>query len=619
MTSTAEVLQQALQLLQAGRTAGAERLLTQTLQQSPDNSDALALLGIAFAQRNENDRAATVLAKALTVNPKNLAALVNYAKVLTKLERWPEVATAATSLLTHRPDHTEARRLRGQAFAALKRGAEALSDLDAVTTDNVATLLIRAKLRYAANRAAEAVADYDRILAVAPAQWEALNNRGIALEALQRYEEALASYERASALNPADTNVMHNRAAALLTLRRHVQALPLFQQLIAVEPTNADNWTGHGAALSSLLRLEDAITSFDKALALDPNAVRALIARGTVRAALGQTAEALDDYRRALAREPDNAQAHANLAFALLADGNLAEGFAEYEWRRKDGPIHLASRQFDKPEWQDENLAGKTLLLHAEQGLGDVLQFARFVPLLAARGAHVVLEVPAALEALMHTLPGGGTIVRAGTPLPPHDLHAPLMSLGHKLNLTLETIPADVPYLQAPPDRRTKWQSHIAAQHTPRVGLCWSGNAEHRNDRARSVPFVEFAKITDTPGITFVSLQRDLRDSDKAAFEACPDVVNLMPDVADMADTAALIDALDLVITVDTSVAHLAGARGKPVWILTATSADWRWLRDRDDSPWYPSARLFRQSAHGEWAQVIDRVRAELAARYTRS
>ncbi len=618
MTSTAEALQQAVRLLQAGRAGDAERILAPVLQQSPDNSDALALLGLAFAQRNENERAATVLAKALTLNPDNLAAQVNHAKVLTKLERWPEVAAAATLILASRPDHTEARRLRGQAFAALKRDTEALADLDAVATDNVATLLMRAKLRYAANRAAEAVADYDSIIALAPAHWEALNNRGIALEALQRYEDALASYERAFALNPTNTSVLHNRAAALLTLRRHPEALPLFQHLVTVEPANADNWTGHGAALASLLHLDEAVASFDNALALDPNAVRAFVGRATVRAAVGRTTEALADYRRALTLDPGNATAHANLAFALLADGNLTDGFAEYEWRRKDGPIHFTSRRFDKPEWQGESIAGKTLLLHPEQGLGDILQFARFVPQLAAQGAQIVLEVPAALEVLMCTLAGGAKVVRAGSTLPPYDLHAPLMSLGHKLNLTLETIPAHVPYLHPPLERQTKWRSRVVALAQPRVGLCWSGNAAHNNDRARSIPFSRLAEIAKTPGIAFVNLQRDLRESDKADFQAST-LVNFMQEVGDLADTAALIEALDLVICVDTSVAHLAGALGKPVWILTATSADWRWLRNREDSPWYPTVRLFRQTVHGDWDPVIDRVRAELAARYTRS
>jgi tetratricopeptide (TPR) repeat protein len=614
MTSTAEALQQAMRLLQAGQPGEAERVLAPLLRQSPANADALALLALSFAQRDENTRADELLAQALKLSPDNLTAQVNHAKVLTKLDRWPEVVAAATAVLEKRPGHMEARRLRGQAFAALKHDDQALADLDAVTTDNVATLLMRAKLRYTAGRAADAVADYDRIIALAPAHWEALNNRGIALEVLQRYDDAFASYERAVALNPTNTSALHNRAACLLTLRRHPEALPLFRHLIEIEPASADNWTGHGAALASLLHFDEAIASFDKALALDPQSVRALVSRGTVLAAMDRTPEALTDYRHALRLDPGNATAHANLAFALLADGNLADGFVEYEWRRKDGPIQLSSRRFDKPEWQGEQIAGKTLLLHPEQGLGDILQFARFVPELCAQGANVIVEVPGALEALMQTLPGNATIVRTGTPLPPYDLHAPLMSLGQKLNLTLETIPAHVPYLHVPADRQTKWRSRMPPLAKPRVGLCWSGNPAHSNDRARSIPFDRFASIAAMPDVAYVNLQRDLRDGDKAAFAASNRIANLMPDVADLADTAALIAELDLVICVDTSIAHLAGALAKPVWILIATSADWRWLKRREDSPWYPTARLFRQTEHGDWDTVIDRVRAELAA-----
>ncbi len=617
MTSRAEALQQAMRLLQGGRSDDAERVLASMLQQSPNDADALALMGLAFAQRNENQRADELLVRALALNPGNLTAQLNHAKVLTRLERWPDVAAAATAVLSQRPDHAEARRLRGQAFAELKRSGDALADLDTVATDNIATLMMRAKLRFAAERAGDAVADYDRIIAAVPAHWEALNNRGIALEALQRYDDALNSYERALALNPTNTSVLHNRAASLLTLQRPNEALPLFEHLVTAEPTNADNWTGHGAALASLLNLDEAIASFDKALSLDPSSVRALTSRGTVLDAQGRTADALADYRRALDLDPNNATAHANLAFALLADGNLSEGFAEYEWRRKDGPIHLTSRRFDKPEWQGEDIAGKTLLLHPEQGLGDILQFARFVPTLTAGGARVILELPRALDALMRTLPGSATIVQTGSPPPQYDLHAPLMSVAHKLKLTLDGIPATAPYLHAPDDRRAQWRTRLASLPHPRIGLCWSGNPEHRNDRARSIPFGEFTRIADVKGATLVSLQRDVRETDKAAFAAFKTLTNFMPEVADFADTAALIAELDLVICVDTSVAHLAGAMGKPVWILIATSADWRWLKGRDDSPWYPTARLFRQTTHGDWNEVIDRVSADLTARYT--
>ena len=230
----------------------------------------------------------------------------------------------------------------------------------------------------------------------------------------------------------------------------------------------------------------------------------------------------------------------------------------------------------------------------------------------------MILEVPPVLETLMPTLGRTATVVRTGSPIPPYDLHSPLMSLGQKLRLTLDTIPAQVPYLQAPADRRATWQARVAPLHCPRVGLCWSGNPAHSNDRARSIPLVKFAAIARTPGIAFVNLQRDVREDDKSAFTALGNMANFMPDVADFAGTAALIAELDLVICVDTSVAHLAGALGKPVWILVATSADWRWLKRREDSPWYPSARLFRQKDHGDWDDVINRVCAELTAHTAR-
>jgi tetratricopeptide (TPR) repeat protein len=612
VSATLAALQTAIRHMQTGEADEALRLLSAIIEADPGNADAVALTGLAHAHRGDDDEAARFMARAIALNPRHAATLFNYGNVLRKLERWADAEHAFARVLDLKPDHAQARTARAYVLSELKRDADALAELDRLAPADVKTLTLRAKLRFRATRRADALADYDRIVAADPANWEAWNNRGIVLDQLERYDDALKSYDRALALKPNDDNVLHNRGATLICLQRYDEALPLFEHLIASDPAYADNWSCHGVALASLMRLDAALASFENGLALDPDSPRALNGKGMALTALGRVGEAIEEYKRALASHPGNPMTHGNLAFAQLVSGDLAQGFANYEWRRKDGPIGKSQRTYSRPEWQGEDLAGKTLLLHPEQGLGDVIHFARFVPLLTARGARVILEAPPALATLLQSLPGKATIIRTGETPPPFDLHAPLMSLAHKLNVTLETIPSSVPYLHADDTKRAQWRARLAHLKGKRVGVCWAGNRIHRNDHARSIALATFAALLEAPNVLFVSLQRDVRDADAARLKSLPNLADWMAEIADFADTAALIAELDLVLTVDTSVAHLAGALGKPVWILIAAAPDWRWLLNRDDSPWYPTARLFRQQQLGDWTHVIATVCDEL-------
>lgn len=610
--ATLATLQSAVRLLQAGQADEAARLLSALVDAEPQNADAIALLGLAHAQRDDDETALRLMTRALEINPRQASTQFNRAKVLRKLERWSEAEQAFARVLELKPDHGEARRARAQVLAEQNRDADALAELDRITTDNVASLTLRAKLRMNAGRAAEAVVDYDRIVSIDPSSWETWNNRGIALDQLEHYDDALKSYDRALGMQPNDDNVLHNRGAVLICLKRFDEALPLFERLVTTDPERADNWACRGAALASLNRIEEALASFEKGLELDPVSLRALNGKGMALTALGRVAEAIGVYKTAVMHHPANPMTHGNLAFAELVAGDLTNGFTSYEWRRKDGPIGKAQRAYPQAEWQGEDLTGKTLLLHPEQGLGDVVHFGRFVPILERKGARVILEAPAALKALMQTLPGRPVVVASGEAPPPFDLHAPLMSVAHRLGTTLETIPADVPYLVADEAKRTNWRTKVAPLDGKRVGVCWSGHSIHRNDHARSIPLATFAPLLDVAGLSYVSLQREVRDADAPLLRAKPNVADWMNEVADFADTAALIAELDLVVTVDTSVAHVAGALGKPVWILITSAPDWRWLLNRSDSPWYPTARLFRQSKIANWPPVIRDVREAL-------
>jgi hypothetical protein len=340
--------------------------------------------------------------------------------------------------------------------------------------------------------------------------------------------------------------------------------------------------------------------------------VEALTNLGTAFQAKNDLPAALANYRQAIALRPALPQAHFNEAVCLLLAGEMREGWQKYEYRWQCEQRKF-KRSFTPPLWLGaDSLTGKTLLVYPEQGLGDTLQFVRYVPLLAARGATVLLEVQPRLHTLMNSLPGAKAVYARGEVLPDFDVHCPLLSLPLAFSTTLNDIPASVPYLQAPADKVAHWRERLGSSHAPRIGVVWSGGPYHKTDHLRSIPLEQFKAVLD-PNIRFFSLQKEVKEPDAVILAATPEITPLGEQIADFADTAAIIANLDLVISVDTAVAHLAGALGKPTWILLPFAPDWRWLLGRDDSPWYPSARLFRQTTPGDWDSVLQRVRLELA------
>jgi hypothetical protein len=309
---------------------------------------------------------------------------------------------------------------------------------------------------------------------------------------------------------------------------------------------------------------------------------------------------------------PDFADAHFNAAMSLLTLGDYRRGFAEYEWRWERTGM-TQRKDLRQPLWLGETpLAGKAILLHAEQGLGDTLMFVRYVSQLTRMGAKVALEVQPELKDLLAGLDGVTTIVTRGEPLPRHELHCPLASLPLALTTELHSIPADIPYLQAPEASVAKWRPRIETLNGPRIALAWSGSASHVNDKRRSVGLAQLEPLLSVPGVQFISVQRELRDGEAERLAGDKRVAHWGDELADFSDTAAVLALADLAICIDSSVAHLAGALGRPAFVLLPLQPDWRWMLDRDHSPWYPALRLFRQSAPGDWAEVIGRVRGEL-------
>jgi tetratricopeptide (TPR) repeat protein len=460
-------------------------------------------------------------------------------------------------------------------------------------------------------KTAEALALIDRALAVNAKSADALMNRANVLFAMRRFAEALAGYDKALALKPDDARLVSNRGNTLCELKRPAEAVAAFDRALALVPGDPDILNNRANALLTLNRAAEALDCCDRALAVRPRDPQTLVNRGNALTDLCRPDEALASYDAAVAAAPDNAEAHWNRSLALLAKGDLARGFAEYEWRKRR-PGATDKREFTQPLWLGEgDIAGKTILLHAEQGYGDTIQFVRYAPMVAARGARIVLEVQPPLKPLFQS--SAATVVARGEPLPPFDCHCPMMSLPRAFGTTLDSIPATTPYLPAPQDRVAKWRTLLSGDKPLRVGLTWSGSATHRNDHNRSIPLDALAPLFGDARIAFVSLQRDLREADRKTLRRFPQVRRLDSELNDFADTAAVISLLDLVISVDTGVAHLAGALAKPVWLLLPFIAEWRWLDGRDDSPWYPTARLFRQQNVGDWAGVMTRVHGELS------
>jgi hypothetical protein len=403
-----------------------------------------------------------------------------------------------------------------------------------------------------------------------------------------------------------------NRGTVLLGLGRAADALASFDRAIALRPDIAELHSNRGNALRDLAQPEAGLVAHARAIALRPDYAEAHSNLARTLIDQNQHTPALASLDRALALNPGLAGARLNRAVIELVQGRLAEGFRDYEARWQTQLFSRAGRGFAQPQWQGETLAGRTLLLHPEQGVGDTIQFCRYVTLVMARvDGPVIFEVPKPLRPLFEGKFPGVRLVAQGEKLPPFDLHCPLLSLPHVLGTDLASVPAPVGYLRADPVRATRWRNRLVPAGSPRIGLVWSGDPKHANDRSRSLPLASLLPLVGS-GARLFALQPRVREADRATLAATPAIIDLGCDFSDFADTAAAISALDLVISADTSVAHLAAALGKPTWVLLPFAPDWRWLLGREDSPWYPTVRLFRQEARGDWDSVIGRVQAAL-------
>ncbi len=496
----------------------------------------------------------------------------------------------------------EAAALYGRLLAAFPDNPKVLNNLGAVQLQ--------------LGNVAESIALLERTLKVSPDQPLALLNLGIGLHRLKRPDDALASLDRALALQPDLAAAHYRRACVLQELGLHALALAAADAALALKPGHVDALLTRGGTLMSLNRFDEALASFERAIALRPGCVNAHIFRGEMLKDLKRFDEALASYDRAIALQPDNADAHWSKSNLLLLMGDYAQGWLLHEWRWKSPYFSKHRREFKQPPWLGESSpAGKTLLIHAEGGFGDVIQKCRYIPAALALGADVILEMPPTLVRLMSSLKGNFRVVAKGDPLPAFDLHCPTMSLPLAFRTTPDSIPADLPYLHADADRVDSWRRRLGEKTRPRVGLAWSGTVRKEIDsspaRKRGIPLQVLAPLLALP-VEFHSLQKQLQPDELAALAGFPQIHLHHEALEDFSDTAALVAAMDLVISIDTSVAHLAGALGKATWILLPFAPDYRWTVEGAGTPWYPGARLFRQTVSGDWSCVIREVAAGL-------
>jgi tetratricopeptide (TPR) repeat protein len=573
-----------LRLLQAGQLAQAEQCGRSALALDQGHADSLHLMGMLCVAARQYDLAIEWFALAIRQNGDVADYFSNLGMALQRRDRFDEAIRCYDRALVLDPGPAEIWFRMGESLQHQRRLDEAIQCFDqALRLDprHAGAARGSAMLHFEAGRYEPAIASFDRLLQVRPELSGAHNLRGNCLLELKRLEEALASFIRAYELAPD----------------------------IAEFASNV------GLLLHRLGRDEEALAHADKALALDPALPLVLNNRAQSLLASLRFDEAMADLDKAIAIDPDNDLAHWNMALTRLLHGDFETGWVLRERGRKCRGFFV-DRNFSKPHWRgDAPIAGQTILLHSDEGLGDTIQYVRYAKLVAQRGARVILEVPAPVHALLSGIEGASLCVKTGAPLPDFDVHCPLSALPLAFRTRIGTIPSATPYLPAPRDGlRRAWEARLGPHDKMRIGLVWSGSPAHGNDRKRSMPLSAMCRLLDADA-RFFSLQKDPRPDDRAILNGRPDIIDLTAGLSDFVETAAMLSCLDLVISVDTSVAHLAGALARPVWILLPHAPDFRWLLDRDDSPWYPSARLFRQSAARDYAEVLDRVRAELDAR----
>ena len=645
-------------LKEQGRLDEAAVAYRAAIEADPGFTDAHFNLGNALTDAGRLDEAAEAYRTVIGLDSGSAPAHYSLGNVLAKGRRWDEATVAYRAAIGCMPGSAEPWFGLGYALVVLGRAAEAVvayrkalvlapflhtayeqlgQALAALCRPGEAAAAYRTailfwpglpalyfglgKALFELVRPVEALAAFGTAIRLAPAWAEAYGGLGSALLHQGRHVEAAAACATAMGLKPALATAHATLADALKGLERPDEAVFAYRRAIALTPDHVQSYVHLGDTLLLLGRAEGSAAVCRAAVTLNPALAAPHNNLGNALKALGRVEEAVVAYATATARLPEDPSIHLNHALALLTLARFDEGWAEYEWRWRTGMVRR--RDFAQPQWTGDALEGRTILLHAEQGMGDTLHFARYAPLVAERGGRVLLEVQRPLLRLMQRLPGVERVIAQGEPLPPFDVHCPLLSLPRAFATRLDTIPGAVPYLHADPALAEAWRPRVPQDRALAVGLVWAGEARkgvphaNRIDRQRSLTLDQLAPLAGIPGVRFLSLQKGPPAEQLCDPPAGLEILDLMDGVGDFADTAALVETLDLVVGVDTSVIHLAGGLGKPVWVLSRFDGCWRWLTGCDDSPWYPTMRLYRQDRPHDWASAIGRLASDLRVHAT--
>jgi tetratricopeptide (TPR) repeat protein len=578
-------IQQALAFCQQGQFTRAQQVCREIVSSRPNNTDALHILGLVALETQNFTGAVELLSRVVKIDPRYATAFVNRGSAFRALGQWEAALESYAQALALDANLAEAHYNRGVVLQKLQRGEEAL-------------------------------ASYDTAIAARPDLADAYFNRALLLHELKRLPAALASYDQALALEPGLAAAALGRANTLYELGRLDEALAAFDRAISLTPGDAQAHCNRGNVLRELRRLDAALVSYERAIALRGDLAVAHCNRANVLSEFNEWDAALASYDRAIALQPDYAEAYFNKAMTQLLIEDFENGWVNYEWRlklKRTPTQHVTEEaRFRDRRWNGkEPLAGKKILLRSEQGYGDTIQFCRYAAVLAGLEAHVILEVQRPLLKLLQPLQGASQVLEPGTAAE-FDYQIPLLSLPLAFNTKPATIPAATGYLSSDPAKVVAWESKLGTRVRPRVGLVWRGKLQRGDNR--SAELSELAGCLPA-GFQYVSLQKEISKPDAGLLET-RGIMNCSAELHDFTDTAALCDCMDVVISIDTSIAHLSAALGKRTWILLPTYPDWRWSRSGADCAWYPSARLYRQSAANAWGEVCTRVFADLASAF---
>ena len=611
-----DLLQTALSHYHSGSFQKSIFLCQGVLQEHPGNIEALHLLGLSRQGRQEYDLSIPCFEKIILLSPDKALGFFNLANTYYALRKLDE-ADLNYQMAAGRDSNDDCilnnwgivLREKG----ALEQAGTCFQKAIQLNPDNANAYHNLGNVLTDLGRIEGAIRCYDKAVQINPSNAAHYKCLGNALREKGKHDESLEILKQALDRFPDDPEIYYGLGAALKVKGRFDEAVAYYRKALQRNPNLSETYYNLGNVYKEQGQFEAAKEQFKEALRLNPGFAEAYNNLGATFKETGEINDALLMYRNALELKPDFAEARWNMGLTLLLSGNFIEGWEGYEWRWNKPDYKKYQRSFSKPLWNGEDISGQCILLHAEQGYGDTLQVIRYVPLVAARNARVMVECPHDLKSLISGMDGVMEVVGRGDPLPDFDWHCPLMTLPKVFGTTMESIPRTIPYLNGDPVLVRIWRVRLDDKPKKfKVGLAWAGNPEHLNDRNRSCSLENLTLLLQVENVQFFSLQKGRGSEEAKNPPLGMELIDLTDQIKGFSDTAALIENLDLVVSVDTAVAHLAGAIGKRVWTLLPYSPDWRWLLKWEDSPWYPTMRLYRQGSPGDWIEVIQRMAADL-------